>query len=105
MTRAIAVPRDPAATRRSGPSSSFSHLSASDPPTAPIPIWPSAFRKHEAKRGRNSSSKRRVRCSQLVAELPKQILPPRDVILALDPLRRKPVDYAQQPSSLVGLGH
>jgi hypothetical protein len=34
-----------------------------------------------------------------------QSLPPRDVILAFDPLRRKPVDYAEQSSSLVGLGH
>ena len=58
-------------------------------------VWPSTFRKHEAKRGRNRPSKRRVRCSQLVAELPKQIFPPRDVILALDPLRGKPVDYAE----------
>ena len=55
--------------------------------------------------GRDAPGARRVRCSQLVAELPKQILPPRDVILALDPFRRKPVDYAQQSSSLVGLGH
>jgi hypothetical protein len=38
----------------------------------------------------------RVPSSELVAELPKQILPPRDVILALDPLRSEPVDCAEQ---------
>jgi hypothetical protein len=37
-TRANAAPRDPAATRRSGPSSSFSHLIISEPPTVPTPI-------------------------------------------------------------------
>ncbi len=54
---------------------------------------------------KTTCSGRSVRRSQLVAELPQQILPPRDVVLALDPLRRKPVDDAQQSSSLVGLGH